>query len=371
MRFKGLIVWANSYCRSTLAFYRGLGNASNLPLKIVVMKGLSEARKKTGFAHNEFSDLDIVPYDGLEKAGRLLDQTNDRLHIFGTYQNRGCLQLVEEAIRHHVVFGIASEAPCNMESWPMRPIKSAYQRLVLPAKVRKVVKHASFIINYSGDDTASLTKIGWKAEKVIPCGYYSPRIPNTENVLRNENNWREFRVLLSGIHQWHRSPMLLMEALYELKGKGLTPICNITQEGPLLGKMKEFAEKHQLSNVHFLGFVELKMLKQLYETCSVYVGAGNHEPWGMRLNDALQCGAPLIVNRGMGGVKLVDDYGCGLSFNSNDHKGLATAIEKLMKDKQLYLTVAQRAFDAVQCIEPERKAADIYSEIDRIILHHE
>jgi glycosyltransferase involved in cell wall biosynthesis len=364
-----LVIWANSYCRSTLAFYRGLGTASSLPVKIVVMKGLSEARKKTGFDNSEFADLDIVPYEGIKKAEQLLFSSKNSLHIFGAYQSRLFIRLIESAIRSNISFGVASEAPCNMVSWPIRPLKNAYQYFVLPAKVKNIVKEASFIINYSGDDINSLIKIGWKAEKVIPCGYYSPRIPNTKNVLRGESNWLDFNILLSGIHQWHRSPMLLLKALYELKKKGLSPTCNITQTGPLLGKMKQYAEKHKLTNVNFLGFVDLEVLNHLYESCSVYVGTGNYEPWGMRLNDVLQCGAPLIVNRGMGGVKLVDDYGCGLTFNRNDYMGLAEVLEKMMKEKDLYLLLAQKAFVAAESIIPERQAAKISYEVQKKIRH--
>ena len=144
-----------------------------------------------------------------------------------------------------------------------------------------------------------------------------------------------------------------------LKKKGIVPKCYITQSGPYLGKMMDYAKKHQLSNVEFLGFVDISKLIHLYETCSVYVGCGNYEPWGMRLNDCLLCGAPLIVNRGMGGVKMVDEYDCGLSFNRGDYFGLANAIERLMTDETLYLQIAKNAINAAEEIKPE-KAAEKY-----------
>ena len=43
---KGLVIWSHSYCRSTLAFYNGLGKSLACNAKIIVLKGLSEARKK-------------------------------------------------------------------------------------------------------------------------------------------------------------------------------------------------------------------------------------------------------------------------------------------------------------------------------------
>ena len=49
------------------------------------------------------------------------------------------------------------------------------------------------------------------------------------------------------------------------------PKCYITQSGPNLGKVQDYAKKRQLSNVEFLGFVDISKLIDLYESCSVYV----------------------------------------------------------------------------------------------------
>ena len=104
-----------------------------------------------------------------------------------------------------------------------------------------------------------------------------------------------------------------------------------------------------------------------YEICSVYVGAGRHEPWGMRLNDALNCGAPLIVSRGMGGVKLVDDYKCGLSFASGDVKGLADALERMATDDVLYAKCAFQAKLAADEISPRVQAERLWQAILKYI----
>ncbi|MTU92605.1 glycosyltransferase, partial [Parabacteroides merdae] len=130
---------------------------------------------------------------------------------------------------------------------------------------------------------------------------------------------------------------------------------------------QDYAKKRQLSNVEFLGFVDISKLIDLYESCSVYVGCGNYEPWGMRLNDCLQCGAPLIVNRGMGGVKMVDEYNCGLSFNRGDYIGLANAMERLMTDKALYLQIAKNAIYAAEEIRPEKATVKYAAKIKKFI----
>ena len=355
----GLFIWAHSYCRSTLAFYQGLGSAFNVPLKIFVLQDIPNARKKTGFSDKEFQHLDISQIKDYESSVNTLIEYKDYFHIFGSYQNSLYTNLIKVAIAKNIKYGIASEAPCNMTPYPKRILKTCYLKFVLPHKIKDIVNHAHFIINYSGDKSEELEKIGWQKEKIIPCGYYSPALEESYRVHRNKDNWQDFTILLSGIHQWHRSPMVLLRALSELHNRGNKFVCNITQEGPLLDKMKSYVLENKIPNVNFLGFLPMPDLIHLYETCSVYVGAGNYEPWGMRLNDALQCGAPLIINEGMGGCKLVKDYNCGLIFERNDSTALANALEKMIKNYNVYQSMADNAYIAADKIKPSVKSVEI------------
>ena len=356
---KGLLIWANSYCRSTLAFYKGLGVAFDCPLKVIVLKELPEARLKTGFCASEFDDMDISVYSGLNAASVILDKYNGYYNIFGSYQSSESISLINLSIKKGIRFGICSEAPCNMFPFPKRILKELYMRIVLPYKVRSIVKHADFIVNFSGGNTNSLTTIGWEKDKVIPCGYYSPAIEGSKSVHRSWENWNNFTILLSGIHQWHRSPMVLLKALRELDKRGLKYKCNITQKGPLFEEMQAYINKYSMQNVSLLGFLSIGELISNYENCSVYIGAGNNEPWGMRLNDVLLCGAPMIVNRGMGGSMLVEEYKCGLTFAKNDYIGLADALERLIIDYEFYQKCADAAFKASSIITPENMSRKI------------
>ena len=362
---QGLVIWAHSYCRSTLGFFRGLGKAFGVPLKLCIWKENAKIRTNVGFTESEFDDLDITFVgNNYELAFGILNEHKHYHHIFGAYQSVRIYQdLIIEAKSLGCKIGIASEAPCNMTPGINRLPKELYIKYLLPFKVKKQIKAADFIINLSGADTKPLENIGWPYEKIIPCGYYSPKIEKATVVKRTEANWDNFTILLTGLHQWHRSPMLLIKALYELKKQGLTPKCYITQSGPLLNDMKRYAEEKQLSNISFLGFVKMERLVELYETCSVYIGTGNYEPWGMRLNDALNCGAPLIVNKGMGGYKMIEDYSCGLTFEHNDYCSLASKLKLLITDMNYYLKVANNAYEAVTNISPDAKALEVKSVI--------
>lgn len=360
---KGLFIWAHSYCRSTLGFYKGLGTALSVPVKIIVLNKMSDARKTTGFSNSEFEDMDISEYNGFSVVDHLLKEYNDYFHLFGSYHDAISRSIIDKAISSHIRFGIASEAPCNMMPYPKRFLKDLYVRFILPIKVHNVTKHANFIINYSGDDSEKLKQIGWDKHKIIPCGYYSPAIVGSKNIKRTKAHWEKFTILLSGIHEWHRSPFVLLKALKILDERGVQYECNITQKGPLYDSMLQYIKDNTLKHVHLLGFLPMKELIEQYQNCSIYIGAGNNEPWGMRLNDVLQCGAPLIVNLGMGGNKLVNDYSCGLTFDKNNHIQLADKIELLINDYKLYQNIADAAYSAAISISPYKKAEEIIAAI--------
>lgn len=364
-----LVFWAHSYCRSTLKFYSELAKALSRNCFIYTWIENLDLRSATGFSNSEFSDLKIVHIgNDIDLAEKTLANHIDDYNIFCAYQTCPVYQhLMNILIRKKIRYGMFSEAPCNMDEYPKRFFKELYLRCFLPVKLKNIISNADFILNASGYYEKGLFNLGWKPEQIISCGYYPPRIPGSKLMERTENNWHNFTILLSGLHQWHRSPWILLEALDILKKKGFMPKCYITQSGPYLGKVQDYAKKRQLSNVEFLGFVDISKLIDLYESCSVYVGCGNYEPWGMRLNDCLQCGAPLIVNRGMGGVKMVDEYNCGLSFNRGDYIGLANAMERLMTDKALYLQIAKNAIYAAEEIRPEKATVKYAAKIKKFI----
>lgn len=360
---KGIIIWAHDNCRSTLGFYIDLLKRFGVPSKINIVHpvGMSK-RELVGFKADELTDNKIHYIDGNEK-----EAINDLMahwdwnHLFTSYQKKDIFKsLIDCAISNNITYAIMSEAPCNMEARPIRrTLKHFYINQVLRYKLSRIINYSDFILNYSGYYENALKRIGWTDEKIISCGYFPPPIPQSHLQKRTTDNWQNFSILLSGIHKWHRDPMVLLKALSILKKEGIRPKCYITQDGPLLEKMKEYATNQGLSNIEFLGFVAMDTLIHLYETCSVYVGAGQAEPWGMRLNDVLQCGAPLIVSRGMGGVKLVDDYCCGLSFDRGDAAGLADAIKKMIIDKDSYLTYAENAYNAALAVAPAKKAVEM------------
>lgn len=359
----GIVIWSQSNCRSTMALYRELIRELGVPALITLWHynkcdSDKDIREQIGFSHDEFSGLPIEPVGEDLLKGRSVLSTHSSWHqIFCVWQGSPVYRcLIAEAKRIGCPVVVMCESPCNMASGWRRFLKAAYMRFWLPLVARPVVKSADFFINDSGDDFSAALRLGWRKDKIVPFGYFSPPIPGASLVPRKSN--QPFVILATGIMAKYRGADVLVEALRLLKMRGVEYRATITQKGELLNALKAKSKAYDLP-IEFPGFVEMPDLIHLYETCSVYVGAGRNEPWGMRLNDALQCGAPIVVSRGMGGVQLIDRYGCGLDFPAGDSVVLADVLERMAKDADLYKKLSDKAVLAAEEISPCSKAKEL------------
>lgn len=360
---QGLIIWAYSNCRSTMALYRSVQRLAKCPVKIVLSKAdkncvIPDIRKKVGFREDEFKDVDFICLNNDFSLGiRIMDESPNYTHLFCAYQSEPIYRkLIQEAKRRKERIFIAGEAPCNMSSGWRWWLKEIYLRFVLRWKVRCVVNAAEKFICFSGDAFKLSALAGWSEKKVVPFGYFPPPIETSKCVKRTSNE--PFVILTTGILSKYRGADVLVKALKLLKDRGVNYRAIITQEGELLPTLKKLTAKYNLP-IEFPGFLPMDELINLYESCSVYVGSGKSEPWGMRLNDALNCGAPLVISRGMGGVKLVDDYKCGSYYSNNNAQDLADQLQRLAEDRDLFVAIADRAYNAKNKISPEYWAREL------------
>ena len=363
---KGIIFWACSNCRSTMAFYRALSRQLNVPMVVAIWftkAGTCAVRSELGFRSDEFTDIEMIAVGEDYRRGlEILDAHPGWHNLFGVYQGAPCYQkLIVECKRRGLKAGVICEAPCNMSSGIKRFVKNEYLRWILPLTVKKTVMQADFFVNLSGDATRWVRNNGWADEKVIPFGYYPPAIEGTKPVLRTVN--KPFHILATGKLTAYRGTDVLIKALVLLKKWGVPFSATITQKGELLPLLERYVAKHNLP-VELAGFVEIDRLKYLYANASVFDGAGRDEPWGMRLNDVLQCGMPLVVSRGMGGVQLVDYYHCGMSFERGDYVDLANKLRTLALDEEYYKRCAANAYEAAMSITPTKMAKKLIGEID-------
>jgi len=354
---RGIQFWAVSFCRSTLSFYEAFANSLDVPFRVCVARSGLGARADIGFKQTEFDHIDLLETVDMASAVKALSERSEWLQVFGTYQTtRHIRATMKVALKADCLVGVASEAPCNMEPPGHRRLaKAAYLRYVLPRRVAAVTSGARFILNWSGDDAASLVALGWPPDKIMPVGYFPPPLLGSVFTMRDKSYLDDPVILCTGSTTWHRGPDVLMKALGMLQAWGIRFRAAFTGSGPLDGQLRSLAADTGLDCV-FLGSVPLPELINLYQSCTLFVAPGRKEPWGMRVNDALNCGAPSIVSRGMGASKLVLEHGLGSTFRAGESVDLAWQIRALLEDPARYQKVCDNSEQSHTAILPNAAA---------------
>jgi glycosyltransferase involved in cell wall biosynthesis len=328
-----------------MSLYREVKRQAGVPVTIALWKhgesdDVRQLRESAGQVEGEYADLDLVPVgEDLEKGRALLEKHkgNGAVHVFCVYQiSLVWRQLIREAKESGSRVVVYAEAPCEMCLGVKAWLKRLYYRFVLPFKIGWVAKYVDLFLCQSGDmGMDRLVRLGWQKDKIVPFGYASDFNFESEVVVDRCSGRMEgaIHILHTGIETPYRDVATLLKAAKILKRNGVSV---------------EVVRTH--------GGVPLYELERLYRWADVFVACGLCEPWGMRVNDAIHAGLPVVVSSGMGAKMIVEQHGCGSVYKAGDAKALAVALQRFAEDR----AVAKRCRDGVvkahEAWSPENKA---------------
>lgn len=335
----GIVIWAHSKCRSTFGLYRAIRDVAGVPVRLVSREGVRDYRMAQGQSEADFADIECqVIGEDWNAAENVLSETAGWLHLVAAYQVSPTFRkVILYAKGRGDVVGVISEAPWNAQHGFGRLLWPLYLRTILKWRVHEVVSAADFLVNYSGGKDETAVTLGWDRKKIIPFGYYPAPLAVRENV-RNKEKRKGFRLLATAT-----------------KGRSCRGEDTILAAARSLGNDVELV---------LPDFVDADEVAKLYESCDAFVAAGRDEPWGIRVNDVLNFGKPVLVSDGMGARKLVEETGAGLIFKAGYAADLAAKLRKLMKN---YEHFAARAREAAGRISPTARARELLAEIERRI----
>lgn len=345
-----VVIWAQSVCRSTMDLYREVKRLRDDVGVTVVLRrdGRGEDVRKLREAQGQGDYSDVVDrvWDGKVKSG--IEFLNlGTVHVFSGYQAcRAVRELMVEAKRRALRVVEYDEAPCEMCLGVKGALKRLYYAMVLPMRVRGAVKAADLFISASGNmGMERLVRLGWKREAIVPFGYASGRLAVSGRQLavsgqRLAVEGRILRVLHTGIEAKYRGVDVLKRAAASLKRRGV-----------------EFEVKFTG------GKVDASELPGLYEWADIVVACGLCEPWGMRVNDVLLAGLPVVVSDGMGAAMLCDEFGCGCVVPKGDANALAAVLERCAKDCEFLAHLRSGVKRAAAEIAPEKRAKVLLNKV--------
>ena len=313
-----LVIWAQSVCRSTMALYREVKRMAGVPVTVVVRKNergewARQLREAQGQGSGEFADVVDLEWDGEEQSGRGIFAAHcgkGAVHVFSGYQVSAAVRALMQAAKEKGLRVVEyDEAPCEMCVGPKAFLKRMYYRFVLPGKLQRGISVADVFLNASGMmGIDRLVRLGWPREKIVPFGYASEenfsRVEHVERVDRET-----LRVLHTGSEGTYRDVGTARRAIVMLRKRGVDVEVKFTG-----------------------GQVDAADLPRLYEWADVFVACGLCEPWGMRVNDAIHAGLPVVVSDGMGASWLVEQFGCGCVYEKGKARQLADCLERFARD---------------------------------------
>lgn len=325
-----IVIWAHSLCRSTYALYTELSRLA--PVRLVALEGVPAYRRAQGVDEKEFTALDFeILGENLTRADAILKETCGATHLVAAYQVSPSMRHValEAKARGDKVF-IISEEPWNALSGFKRYLWPIYLRTALKLIVKDVINKVDGFIDFSGDMCARAKLIGWPEEKIHSFGYFPA--PLVEGAARAQKGILNVFV-----------PATLGRA-----GRGEKTIL----------KAFEGLDGFELKMPNFLSEEEVK---SAYLEADIVISAGEDEPWGVRVNDAINAGAVVLVSRGMGAEKIVRTTNCGLVFDS-----AASLRAALLEVKANYSKYAANIDAAKLLISPVTQARTLLGILNRV-----
>jgi len=126
---------------------------------------------------------------------------------------------------------------------------------------------------------------------------------------------------------------ILLEAFARIAKGEAIHLC-IAGSGTLSEGLKSRAKELSISGqISFVGYVENPALAALYKSADIFICPSLYEPFGLVVLEAMLQGLPVIVSNTGGLKEIVTHESTGLLFDPGNIDGLASAITRLIKDK--------------------------------------
>ena len=334
MSVKRLVIWAHSECRSNAALLASVSTlAEERGIAVTTclwdMMPMEESRKLHAFEPIRVGDDLQRGRDVVRRHGG-----PGTVHVFCVYQNSAVWrQLIVEAKETGARVVVNAEAPCEMCLGVKAWLKRAYYRWMLPWRVRAAVKAADLFVSSSGEmGKDRLLRLGWTEEKIVPFGYASPRVKVAGCGLRvaGRGSKKGLRALHLGSEAAYRG-VEIAEKAARIAGVEMVKTGGTMSEEELVAEIRR---------------------------ADVVVGCGLCEPWGMRINDVLLEGVPVVVSDGMGVSWAVERYGCGCVVPKGDVRALAGVLERCKSDAEFLSRLRSGAQVAARELLPENRARE-------------
>lgn len=340
---------------------------------IVVTGALNDFRKSMGWDdHGKMFENHILLHNEEEWTTRgveILMKYRDRLHVINAIRYAYRIDnLLNVAIRENIRFCNMTEAYINLCSGWKRILKNVYYHTYLPVQARRIARHSSGVICLSGKSDKDLNqfrRFGFKSDRIFPFGYFTKEKPGYSYERIDD----KVHIICPGRLNKYKGVDILIKALGIVRDHGVSGfICHITGQGDQLNYLKYLVSEKNLSeNILFEGVLDSEKYDKLLSFIDILVAPGRVEPWGIRINEAIQRGNAVIVSDQIGASELIEESGGGDIFKSGNAADLATKLEPLIVDRNRLNQAKQANIDFRYKISCEYQAEILHKYLSTIL----
>lgn len=369
---KQIVFWWIIPCEGMInvlkAYVESIDNSA-----IVVTGALNDFRKSMGWDdHGKMFSNHILLQNDEEWTTRgveLLLKYRDRLHVFNAIRYAFRIDnLIKVAICEKIQYCNMTEAYINLCSGLRRILKNIYYQTYLPVQAHRIAKYSSGVICLSGKSEKGLNqfkRFGFRSDRIYPFGYYTKERPDfTYNRIDDK-----VHIICPGRLNKYKGVDILINALGIVTDRCVTGfVCHITGQGDQSDYLKKIVKQKNLSdNILFEGVLDSDKYNELLSHIDILVAPGRVEPWGIRINEAIQRGNAVIVSNQIGAAELIEESHGGDIFEAGNAEDLANKLEPLISDRNKLNEAKQANIDFRHKISCEYQAEILHKYLTEIL----
>jgi L-malate glycosyltransferase len=121
----------------------------------------------------------------------------------------------------------------------------------------------------------------------------------------------------------------------------------IAADGFLRGELEALARDLKLRNAEFIGFVRFEDMPALYDSADIYLSATSIDNMPSSLTESMACGLNVVTTDGGGAIPyIMTNEVTGLIVDRDDHRALAAAALRLLRDNEFALKLVRNAHES-------------------------
>jgi glycogen(starch) synthase len=157
-------------------------------------------------------------------------------------------------------------------------------------------------------------------------------IPNGVEVKELPAGTRGREIVYLGRLEWEKGVQTLVEALAQLRARGVTFTAVLCGRGSFEPKLRDLVAEHQLAGVvRFEGWISEDEKRRMLRSAGAAVVPSFYEPFGIVALEAIESGAPIVVSD-VGGLREIAASAPGsMTFPPGDAGALADSLEEVLE----------------------------------------